>query len=149
MLDHSMIGPHPVEREGDILVVHWLGKATLGSVTQVYERIEQLIAEQGYALVLYDMRQTEQPNSDTRQWIGRWARKQEPGTLAVAAYGMSAPLRAMMHLVYHAIEIFQGTQAMRRQLFGEEVQARSWLAVQRAQISRTKQVPSSPSTYHG
>lgn len=146
MSDRSMIGPHQVEREGDILVVHWLGKATLQSVIQVYERIEQLIADQGYALVLYDMRRAEQPDSATRQWVGRWAHKQESGTLAVAAYGMSTPLRAMMLLVYHAIEIFQGTQPTRRRLFGEEAPARSWLAVQRAQLSRTRQVPSAPST---
>lgn len=132
------IGPHQIEIEEEFFVVHWRGDPELGPLIQVYERLEEFITERGYALALFDLRQAGLPGSELRRWASLWWRRQKPGTLAAASYGMGTALRTVMTLVNRAVALFEDERAKPTGLFGEEQEARRWLNAQRDRLATVR-----------
>ncbi len=130
------IGPHLVEIEDDVFIVHWRdNNPELGPLVQVYDRLAQFITERGYALALFDLRLAGIPSSELRRFVAQWARQREPDTWAIASYGTSTPLWALMVLVNRALALFQGPGPALAGLFKRESDARVWLAAQRARLA--------------
>jgi hypothetical protein len=133
-VEQLTIGPHLVEIDDDLFFVHWRGDPEFAPLAQVYDRLGQFIAERGYALVLFDLRQAGVPSGAIRRWVGQWWRQKRPGSVIVASYGMGEPLRSMMVLINRALTLFQGASSPLTELFSTEAEARKWLAGHRPQL---------------
>lgn len=140
------IGPHQLEIEDDVFLVRWRdSNPELGPLVQVYEQLTGFIAERGYALVLFDLRLAGIPGSKLRHYAGQWVRQQKPNTFAIASYGMSTPLRAMMILINRALALFHGPGPALATLVNTESEAHAWLAGQRHHLVAAKAGKSPPS----
>jgi hypothetical protein len=125
-MQRTLIGPHTVEAEPDLIHVHWVGLPTLPQLEQIYQVIEGLLRPAEHSLVLFDLRQAAIPSAELRRYAGRWWRR-HADTVSLASYGMDRSVGAAVALVARGVQLVSHKPSYSMN-HATEAEARAWLA---------------------
>lgn len=123
------------DRQGDVIVVRIVGSLSLADAQEIYGRLEQVLAELGHGMALFDLGQATVPSPESRHYITHWTKDHSDGRIAIATFGTSLLVRAVNRMFDSAVSLLSGRPAPTRHFSNEEA-ARSWLALQREQLAK-------------
>lgn len=127
------IGPHALQIDGDLVTVHLVGEVSLDEMKGITAELEGVIAAHGRFGVLADVRELRSLSPAARRYAGSW--KQVMSSYGSAAFGASLPIRTIVSLLSHAMELFmKRTHRGRLDFFKTEEEARAWLLKQREEM---------------
>lgn len=118
------IGPHPLWIDGDTLYMKFNGVLTLDEARQMMTRCDEVCRQHGWVFMLADLTDADPAGLDARKLIATWPLL---GRYAIAAYGMSTPVRAIMQLMRAARRLL-GRQQLDSYAAADEAAALQWIA---------------------
>ncbi len=127
------ISGHRLFRDGPLLVYRQHETFSLDDAKASTVVYSQVIAEDGYLLLLLDFREGGGADAEVRRHLAHWG-KDNADRLCIAAVGGNFVLRTTLTLVLTAAKVLGGQQPT-VQFFGSEDDARAWLAAQGANLA--------------
>lgn len=122
------IDEHVLRREGEVLHVTVQGNLTGTNMTAFVAVYQQLLDEQGFLLILMDVRDSTGMDMAGRKVVTAWAGKHST-TLCSAIVGANVVIESTMNIFNRAVRVLSG-KAPGLMFFSEEVAARTWLLAQ-------------------
>jgi len=127
MLRDIHIGAHLVREEETLLFVRWVGDHTMAEQHAIYECVGEYFRKHGGGLLLFDLSEAGALTREQRHASGQWWRNQKAETFAIAQYGQSLAVRALVTVMARAIGILTRSNP-NAETFATEEEARAWLA---------------------
>lgn len=128
------IGAHLVRIEGDTICIKFIGVYATEDVRRVLSMSDDLYRQYGTSFLLGDLTQVIQPPPEARKLIANWPFL---GRYAMAAYGVSTPIRAIIQLMQAARRLL-GNQKIDVHVAADEQGARQWIVEQRRTLQAAK-----------
>ncbi|HZF47336.1 MAG TPA: STAS/SEC14 domain-containing protein [Polyangiaceae bacterium] len=129
------IGNQRVRVEGDTVFSRWSGSPSMAEIQGYHAVLERVLAEAGKVYCLIDMRNSERPSPEARQWMTGWARRFQ--VTALAGFGANFAMRTVATLMSRAVRFFKSDMPV-MEFFETEAEARVYLAAERARIAAKK-----------
>lgn len=133
MRELAPISGHRLFQDGPLLVYRQHENFTLGDAQASTAVYSQVIAADGYLLLLLDFRHGGSADAEVRRHLAHWG-KENADRLCIAALGGNFMLRTTLTLVLTAAKVMGGKQPQ-VQFFGNEEDALAWLASCGANLS--------------
>lgn len=128
MSEVRKFGTHELTIEDDLVHMRINGSYTLTDAQESHAVIAEVLAQKGRVLVLTNSFGSDALKPEVRRFLAEWNRDHK--ATAVAIFGNSAVLRAMLSLVMRAIDIFRKSP-LPTVLVATEAEGRAFLAEQR------------------
>lgn len=107
MRELAPISAHRLFRDGPLLVFEQERSFTLADAEAATEVYSQVIAEEGYLLLLIDFRRGSAADADVRRHLAHWS-KDHAARLCIAAVGGNFFLRTTLTLILTAARLLGG-----------------------------------------
>lgn len=118
------IGQHPMKIEGDTLCVKFIGTYSVDDARRLIGISDDLYRQHGTSFLLADLSAANPPPPETRKFVANWPFL---GRYAMAAYGVSTPIRAIIQLMNAARRLL-ANPVLDVYIAPDEQGARQWLA---------------------
>lgn len=145
MKELATISSHRLFRDGALLLYEQHESFSLADAQAATAVYSQVIAEEGYLLLLLDFRQGGGADASVRRHLAHWG-KANVGRFCIAAVGGNFVLRTTLTLVLTAVRLLGGSQPD-LQFFPTLDAGREWLASRREGLSAARR--SAQSTQSG
>lgn len=133
MRELAPISGHRLFQDGPLLVYRQHENFTLPDAQASTAIYSDVIAKEGYLLLLLDFRHGGSADGDVRRHLAHFG-KEHADRLCIAAVGGNFVLRTTLTLVLTAAKVLGGRQPT-VQFFGNEEDALAWLAASGANLS--------------
>lgn len=128
------IGSHLLRVDGDTIYMKFKGVLALEEARQMLTRCDAVCRQHGWIFMVADMTHAQPVPQDARKLFATWPLQ---GHYAIAAYGISSPIRAIMQLVRAARRLL-GKQGIDSHVVADEAAARQWVAERRRTLQAAK-----------
>jgi hypothetical protein len=125
----QFFGKHKARVEGDIVYSVWDGPTSLAEVQAHHAVVERVLAERGQVYSLVDVRSSQSPSPEVRQWLAEQSKGYK--VAAFALFGASFTMRTLATLMWRAGRILTRDET-EIGFFETEAEARAFLAAARA-----------------
>lgn len=128
------IGPHLLRVEGDTLYMKFIGYLMSDEAHQMLTRCDEVCVKYGWVFMVSDMTDALPAPLEARKVIANWTLL---GRYAMAAHGISTPVRVIMQLMQAARKMM-GRPGLEAYAAPDETAARQWVAELRRTLQAAK-----------
>lgn len=136
MLEIAKIANHRVFRQGPLILFEQSGNFELEHAQKATAIYSQVIAEDGFVLILLDFTHSGITAPGSRKHLAHWG-KENSQQVCIGAVGGTFMVRTTLMLLVTAIKLLSGSQP-EVSFFGTREQAGAWLELQRQRLTATQ-----------
>lgn len=130
--DSHHLGAHSIRRDGDVLVLKWVGDLLAEHIGVIHARLESMLTEHNFVFVLVDAKDGGSISPEARKRAATWAHVDHFGGTAI--FHASLPIRAVSAIATSLQRLLVPQKVAAIKITDTEDAARAWINARRREL---------------